>query len=131
MSPLLLHRLGAVLHSLFMWMLVFMLKEDICKCEWKPTTAYATQYICLVSSLHIRTKYLELQACKKLAHGGGWHPPTFCTQYSGGGLDGTQYAKGRYAVRKNSDILYADINFYYKKVQFSSKNTTHMTYKVK
>ena len=34
------------------------------------------------------------------------------TQYSGGGgLDGTQYAKGRYAVRKNPVISYADINF--------------------
>jgi len=58
--------------------------------------------------------------------------PPFGTQYSGGGgLDGTQYAKGRYAVRRNFVISYADINFYFKKVQFSSKNTTHMTYKVK
>jgi len=48
-----------------------------------------------------------------------------------GDLDGTQYAKGRYAVRRNSVISYADINFYFKMVQFSSKNTTHMTYKVK
>jgi len=38
-----------------------------------------------------------------------------------GDLDGTQYAKGRYAVRRNSVILYADINFYFKKVQFSLK----------
>ena len=29
-----------------------------------------TKYICLVSFLHIHTKYLELQACKKVAHGG-------------------------------------------------------------
>jgi len=28
------------------------------------------KYICLVSFLHIHTKYLDLQACKKLAHGG-------------------------------------------------------------
>ena len=49
----------------------------------------------------------------------------------GGDLDGTQYAKGRYAARRNSVISYADINFYFKNVQFSSKNTTHVTYKVK
>jgi len=58
-------------------------------------------------------------------------PSPFGTQYSGGDLDGTQYAKGRYAIRRNSVISYADINFYFQKVQFSSKNTTHMTYKVK
>ena len=51
-------------------MLVFMLKEDRCKCKCNPTTKYATKYICLVSFLHIHTKYLHLQACKKLAHGG-------------------------------------------------------------
>ena len=73
----------------------------------------------------------------------GWHrylarsiqegdtPPPFGTQYLGGDLDGTQYAKGRYAICRNSVISYADINFYIKKVQFSSKNTTHMIYKVK
>ena len=38
-----------------------------------------------------------------------------------GDLNGTQYAKGRYAVRRNSVISYADINFYFKKVQFSLK----------
>ena len=54
-------------------------------------------------------------------------PPPFGTQYSGGGLDGTQYAKGWYAVRRNSVISYADINFYFKKVQFSSRNTSHVT----
>jgi len=70
MPPPLLHRLGTGLHSPFMWMLVFMLKEDRCKCEWKPTTKYATKYIRLISFLHIHTKYLDLQACKKLAHGG-------------------------------------------------------------
>ena len=70
MPPPILHRLGTVLHSPFMWMLVFMLKGDRCKSEWKPTTKYATNHICLVSFLHIHTKYLELQACKKLAHGG-------------------------------------------------------------
>jgi len=42
-----------------------------------------------------------------------------------------RYAKGRYAVRRNSVISYADINFYFKKVQFTLKNTTHVTYKVK
>ena len=70
MPPPLLHRLGTVLHSPFVGMLVFMLKEDRCKCEWKPTTKYATQYIRLISIVHIHTKYLDLQACKKLAHGG-------------------------------------------------------------
>ena len=38
-------------------------------------------------------------------------------------LDGTQYAKGRYAVRKNPVVSYADNKFYSKKVQFSSRNT--------
>jgi len=28
------------------------------------------KYICLVNFPHIHTKYLDLQACKKLAHGG-------------------------------------------------------------
>jgi len=69
MPPPLLHRLGTVLHFPFMGMLVFMLKEDRCKCEWKPPTKYARKYICLVSFLHIHTNYLDLQACKKLAHG--------------------------------------------------------------
>ena len=46
-------------------------------------------------------------------------------------LDGTQYAKGWYAVRRNSVISYADINFYFKKVQFSSRNTTNVICKVK
>ena len=35
--------------------------------------------------------------------------PPFGTQYSGF-LDGTQYAKGRYAIHRNSVISYADIN---------------------
>ena len=35
----------------------------------------------------------------------------FCTQYSEGGVDGTQYAKGPYAVRINFVISYADIIF--------------------
>ena len=54
----------------FQVILEFMLKEGRCKCEWKPTTKYATKYICLVSFIHLHTKYLDLQACKKLAHGG-------------------------------------------------------------
>jgi len=49
---------------------VFMLKDDRCKCESKPTTKNATKYICLVSFLHIHNKHLHLQACKKLAHRG-------------------------------------------------------------
>jgi len=65
-----LHRPGSALHFPFMWMILFMLKEERCKCEWKPTTKYTTKYICLVSFLHIHTNYLDLQACKKLAHGG-------------------------------------------------------------
>ena len=48
----------------------------------------------------------------------------------GGGLDGTQYAKGRYAVRRHSVISYADINFYFQKVHLSSRNTTQVTFKV-
>jgi len=32
------------------------------------TNKYTAKYICLVSFLHIHTKYLDLQACKKLAH---------------------------------------------------------------
>ena len=51
--------------------------------------------------------------------------------FKGGGLDGTQYTGGRYAVRKNPVISYAYINFYFKKVIFSSRNTTNVTYKVK
>jgi len=69
MPPSLLHRLGTVLHFPFMWMLVFVLKGDRCKCEWKQTTKYATKYIREVSFLHIHTSYLDLQACKKLARG--------------------------------------------------------------
>jgi len=65
------------------------------------------------------------------AIGEGDTPPPFGTQYSEGGLDGTQYAKGWYAVRRNSVISYADINFYFKNVQFPSRNTTKVTYKVK
>jgi len=57
--------------------------------------------------------------------------PPFWYAVFRGDLDCTQYAKGQYAVRRNSVISYADINVYFKKVQFSSKNTTHMTYKVK
>ena len=54
----------------------------------------------------------------------GWHP-LFGKQYScRGSLDRTQYAKGRYAVRRNSVISYADINFYFKKVIFLLLNGT-------
>ena len=45
-------------------------------------------------------------------------PPPFRYAVFSGVLVGTQYAKGWYAVRKNSVISYADINFYLKKVQF-------------
>ena len=38
--------------------------------------------------------------------------PFFGTQYSGG-LNGTQYAKGRYALRKNPVISYTDSKFYF------------------
>ena len=41
----------------------------------------------------------------------------FGTQLSGF-LDGTQCAKDQYAVRKNSFISYADINFYFKRSHF-------------
>ena len=43
-------------------------------------------------------------------------PPPFWYAVFSWVLDGTQYAKGRYAVRKNPVISYADINFYFKKV---------------
>jgi len=56
----------------------------------------------------------------------GWHPPFWYAVFRGD-LDGTQYAKGRYAVRRNSVISYADINLYLKKVQFSLKNNTRDT----
>ena len=36
----------------------------------KTKTKYTTKYKCLVSFLHIHTNYLDLQACKKLAHSG-------------------------------------------------------------
>ena len=53
-------------------------------------------------------------------------PPSFWYAIFRGNLDGTHYAKGRYAVRRNSVISYADINFYFKKVQFSlKKHNTH------
>ena len=39
-------------------------------------------------------------------------------------LDGMQYAKGWYAVRRNNVISYADIYFYFKMIQFLSRNTT-------
>jgi len=45
--------------------------------------------------------------------------PPFLVRTIQGGLRRTQYAKGRYAVRKNPVLSYADINFYFKKVQFS------------
>ena len=54
-------------------------------------------------------------------------PPPFWYAVFRRVLDGTQYAKGWYAVRRNSVISYADINFYFKKVQFSSRNTSHVT----
>ena len=57
--------------------------------------------------------------------------PPFWYAVFRGVLDGTQYAKGRYAVRRNSVISYADTSFYYKKVHFSSRNTTQVTFKVK
>jgi len=56
--------------------------------------------------------------------------PIFRTQYSIF-LDGMQYAKGRYAVREHPIISYPDINFYCKNVDFASRNTTNVTYKVK
>ena len=56
---------------------------------------------------------------------GVYDTPPVSMQYSGVFFDGTQYAKGWYAVRRNSVISYPDINFYFKKVQFSPKNNTH------
>ena len=48
----------------------------------------------------------------------GWHPPPFWYAVFRGDLDGTQYAKGRYAVRRNSVISYADIIFTLKRSNF-------------
>ena len=45
-------------------------------------------------------------------------PPPFYYAVFRGVLDGTQYAKGRYAVRKNPVISYADIDFYFKRPNF-------------
>jgi len=42
-----------------------------------------------------------------------------------------RYAVGKGSVHENPVISYADICFYFKKVQFSSRNTTNVTYKVK
>ena len=42
----------------------------------------------------------------------GWHPPFWYAVFRGC-LDGKQYAKGRYAVRKNPVISYADVYFYF------------------
>jgi len=42
--------------------------------------------------------------------------PPFGTQYSVIGEGGTQYAKGRYAVRNDSVISYANIKYYVKKL---------------
>jgi len=39
-----------------------------------------------------------------------------------------RYAKGQYAVRKNTVISYTDITFYFKNAQFSP-HTTNVTYK--
>ena len=54
-------------------------------------------------------------------------PPRFWyAVFRGGGVeDGTQYAKGRYAVRKNPVISYAN-NTFFLKVQFSSRNTINV-----
>ena len=45
--------------------------------------------------------------------GEGDTPPFWYAVFKGL-LDGTQYAKGQYAGRKNPVISYADINFYFK-----------------
>jgi len=39
-------------------------------------------------------------------------PPTWYAVFRGG-LDGTQYAKGWYAERRNPVMSYADIDFYF------------------
>ena len=57
--------------------------------------------------------------------------PPFWYAVFWGCLGGTQYAKGRYAIHKNPVISYADMNIYFKKVQFSSRNTKNVTNKVK
>ena len=54
-----------------------------------------------ITVLHFRFKQDKLE---------GDTPPFWYAVFRGD-LDGTQYAKGRYAVRRNSVISYADINF--------------------
>jgi len=77
------------------------------------------------SNILSKTAYLQYGLHKSvLTYKCEGDTPLFGTQYSGGDLEGTQYAKGRYAkgryaVRRISVISYADINFYFKKVQFS------------
>ena len=51
-----------------------------------------------------------LQIWMEKNHLWGWQPPFWYAVFRGC-LGGTQYAKGRYAVRKNPVISYADINF--------------------
>jgi len=90
-----------------------------CNAEIKPVSQCYTKYSHLTTTQN--NKFLIPHS--KIKHHmnsffEGDTPPPFCTKYSGV-LDGTQYAKGRYAVRKNPVMSYADINFYFKKVQFS------------
>jgi len=75
---------------------------------------------------------------KQTGNGIGKRYPVYCMRVTSplwyavfSFLHGTQYAKGRYAVRINSVISYADINVYFKMVQCSSRNTTQVTDKVK
>ena len=46
-------------------------------------------------------------------------------------LYGTQYAMGRYTVRKQAVMPYTDIKFYIQKGLFTSRNIANVTYKVK
>ena len=51
----------------------------------------------------------------------GWPPPPLVRSIQRGVLDCTHYAKGRYAVRENPVLSFADIIFYFKRSNFHQK----------
>jgi len=85
----------------FMFETLIVSCTNMCYIRWTNLTheAYYIINVTLAKGLSLR-------------QGRGWHPPFWYAVFRGC-LDGMQYAKGRYAVRKNSVISYADINFYF------------------
>jgi len=57
--------------------------------------------------------------------------PPFGTQYSGGGLGRTRYAKGQYAVRNNSVKSYAALKNSYFFLSFSVITDENITRRLK